>query len=201
MGTPAREKLSESKDGTVYRLSVEARRVASWRDAERAFGREWKHVCADGQFSEQLEHTPAFDRADPALLDSEHPAGTLFSRTLRCPSLPSYAFEFPRPLSQEEANDLMAERLPRRRYDGAAVNMILPFHESEHTPLHEQIRHFMGMLVQSQFDQCPHGIVFQDVSLGMQPRGTRDAGDTPAAYLAFVSRCLPDGAELAAPER
>lgn len=192
MGTPSREKLDDVAAGTHFRLTVQARRAGSWQQAERAFARAWRHDCEDGQMPELLEHSPAYDRHSQETMTREHPAGTVFTRHLRCPGLPSYAFEFDRELTVEEANALMAARKPRREVTGGSVLMILPFHASELTPLHEQIRRFMGALLHSQFDRCPTGVVFRDVSLGMQPAAAGPGMNGPIAYLAFVSACAED---------
>lgn len=186
-GTPVKEKVGESEEGELFRWTVEARRQATWSQAFGVIHRQLRR-CPDGQIPEDVEYSPQLDRGSPEDYTREYPAGTHFIVVRRCPAPPDFQFTFDRPLTHEEAQELMRERLLERAGGPLVMPIVIPMHATESVPLHETVRISMASFSHSQASQCPEAFRFSYLSLGVQPQPARD-DETPDAYLAFLMDC------------
>ena len=194
-GTPAKEKLGEAHEGTLYRLTVEARRPVTWRQALFTIRRSRVNLCPDGQIADDVGYEPALDKTSNASYIHEHPAGTLFIMEQRCPAPPSYQFTFDKRLDPIEATRLVERRIQERAGGRLVSTAVIPFHVTPEVPLFEHVRVTLAAFAQGQAESCPDAFRFSYVSLGVQP-SPDDDGQTPDAYLGFITDCV-DGAESA----
>lgn len=194
-GTPTREKLEETEEGTRYRWTLESRRPATWSQALSTIRRTRENRCPDGQFADDLDFKPALDKSTTASYTHEYPAGTLFIMEQRCPAPPSYQFTFDKQLDTAEATRLVEQRIQERAGGRRVSTVVIPFHAKPEMPLFEQVRMTLAAFAQGQAETCPDAFRFSYMSLGVQPSPDDDE-QTPDAYLGFITDCL-DGAKSA----
>ncbi|KFL37314.1 hypothetical protein [Arenimonas donghaensis] len=195
VGTPSKEKLEDTDEGTLYRWTVEAQHSATWGHALTAIRRQREVRCPDGQYPLDLDYTPELDKTSQESFSEKHPPGTLFVLKQRCPAPPDYQFTFDSRLSPAEAGKLIDRRLQERAGGPLVSTVVLSLHVSPDFPLFEHVRLMLSTFAQSQAATCPDAFRFSYLTLGVQP-GPDDDEQSPDAYLGFIADCV-DGAKSA----
>lgn len=196
-GMATRELIEDSAEGKVYRVMVESRRPASWSDAIGAMWEAERRVCPDGERYQHLADEPAKgNKAEE--VNREHPAGTLFVRTLRCAPKPPYEFEFERPLSANEAYGRMVRRLVDAAPNTTGEHVVQPIVPSEDLPKYWAIEQTYGTSVHQNLPRCASGVQVRHPHIGMYPPDSVPAGPNHiTGYVAFIIECI-DPTETAA---
>lgn len=187
LGTPVKEEIGQSDEGTLYRWTVEARRASTWGQATGVIRRQ-PNQCPDGQLPEDVEHTPALDRTAKDAFSREYPAGTQFIVVRRCPPPPSFQFTFERRLDYQEGLERMQDRIEERSGGPFVRPAVSPVYVHEGLALHESVRNTLAVFSHLEAARCPEALRISYLSLGVQPQ--INAGDSePDAFLAFIPDC------------
>lgn len=198
-GMATRELVEDTTEGKVYRVMVESRRAASWGDAMNAMWEAERRVCPDGERYQYLTEEPAKGTTE-ADVTREHPAGTLFVRTLRCAPKPLYEFEFERVLSVDEAYGRMVRRLFDAAPESRGERVVKPIAPSKEVPKYWAIEQSYGMSIHQHLSRCPSGVQVSHPQIGMYPAGSVPPGsDQIAGYIGFVVECVEADAAAAEP--
>lgn len=189
-GTATREKVEETEEGTIYRVMVESRRPATWIDARRPIWRDLGSECPDGQHAQGLSAEP-LNRGSAEDATRIHPAGTVFVRTLRCAPQPDFEFVLGDAITQDEAQNLMYQRLSEFPPTDSGQAMVMPLFFSKNHPKYPQVQQTLGIFIYSRIDSCPTGVAVRNLMLGTITGQTEAAmANDPNGYLGFITECV-----------
>jgi hypothetical protein len=197
-GLATRERVEESPDGTIFRLTVESRRPATWLEADRAMWTDLRTSCPEGQLHEDVATQPEDTRIARSGM-KQYPAGTLFVRTVRCaPRLP-FEFDIAADVSDDDAHDAMYQKLAGDGADGTRQLMLSWLYVDAFRPRYQQMQDTLGLLVHMRMADCPNGVAIRNLTLGVKAPAPGKAGDPRLdALFGFTTECVAAPAASAA---
>jgi hypothetical protein len=166
-GTATREQLSSDERGTTLRLMIESRVAASWLDADMAMFHDLKYQCRHGEPHVVVSQTPA-DTPEMSYR-TVHPAGTTFTRIVRCSPPPPYEFTFDPGLTENEAMAVMRERLGPLEGVDTGKHQLTKVAFNERLRKYPAIAQTLGFMVAYRMRACPGGVNLDRVLVGAYP--------------------------------
>ncbi|GAB2504081.1 hypothetical protein [Arenimonas alkanexedens] len=196
-GLATREKLEETPEGSVYRLSVKASKAASWLEADAAMWTDLKHTCPQGQLHENLSAEP--DGLHTGAQLKPQPAGTLFVRTVRCAPKLAFEFDIAAGVAEDVAYQEMYESLVSTGTEGSRKPMVTMLYANRFAPRYQQIQSKLGAMLHMRLADCPEGVAIRNLTLGVMPPPP-DASNQPRVdvLLGFTTECVATPAASAA---
>lgn len=196
-GTAVRERLDVAEQGTTYRTTIESRRPASWLDANRAISRQIPNRCPEGQRPDSVVQDPVVDFSTSDDQTRMHPAGTVFTLTVKCPGRPHFEFDLAPGTTEEQATDELYRRLRASGFKEGSQPVVYPVLSWEHSPKYEQVERLVGSFAYSRALDCPEGVVTRSLTIGNLAPGTAKDEFGPTAYIGLITECV--GARPLAP--
>lgn len=191
-----REQLASDEQGTWVRMTVVSKASASWLEADRAMYYDLAYHCRDGALYSIDSESPD---ASAKQLGIDHPAGTTFTRVIRCNPPPDYEFALAQGTAEATAKAMVWEKLGAKPAVEPNRHMVRVVPFSDRKRKYEAIAEVMGHLVAGRMTQCPDGMVVERLVIGAHPIPEESGGSSRHRSYAVLGVDAPcRGADVAA---
>ena len=190
-GIARNEVSGNDTEGRTYELVAEARRDASWNDADYAMWQALQHSCPDGRDAATVSWSP--DGRTEAQRAVVHPEGTVFRRVITCPPPPEFEFVLAEGLGMDDVRWLFHERLNEGNEGFPRDPVIKPFRFGPAQPKYPAIERALGEATLQWIEKCDGGAGFSRVAVGVfppLPAGTQPPSRPADGYIGFVVDCI-----------
>ena len=185
--TATREEVPGKDGASTFTLSIESFEEATWVDAMMAIAMQNAGECQHGGSQSTEDWSPPLSQEEP------HPAGTLFTQTIRCPGRLPGEFE----VDAGAGIDTIAAQVEAQLTEGRPLEspnqIVMRVGYNTRFRKYDAINHFVGSTMQRRVRDCAgRPVTLERLVIAAWPPGPRKHGFSSADMVIGMDlRCAP----------
>lgn len=197
-GMATREQLATGAGGTTVRMMIESKAPANWMQADWEMSKQLRYGCRDGEAHSNVSEVPVgVWEGGIEAMERVHPAGTTFTKVIRCIAPPPYEFALEAGTSADAAREKVQALLQGDNEPDPQRYTVQQVSFNDRAPKYPAIASMLGYQLQQRIRDCSAGFSVHRLVVAAHPRTDESSTRSLNASYAVIgidAPCLDDAA-------